>query len=185
MTSVWPALWPPWKRTTMSACSDSQSTILPLPSSPHWAPTTTTLAISNVFLCNSRGSSMIASENRSPDFSGSCFHCPAKITAGAARMQGIQPDKGSGLSRQARTGLFGAFWMVSKPLISPENLWQRRGGAAGRERLDEDVQNHARDPGAGKARREIHAAHLRLRSRRGQHRPAGGRSARRCAERGC
>src|SRR5471030_706450 len=45
MTSVWPALWPPWKRTTMSACSDSQSTILPFPSSPHWAPTTTTLAI--------------------------------------------------------------------------------------------------------------------------------------------
>src|ERR1700688_4196027 len=48
MTSVWPALWPPWKRTTMSACSDNQSTILPFPSSPHWAPTTTTLAISRV-----------------------------------------------------------------------------------------------------------------------------------------
>src|SRR5689334_11062634 len=45
MTSVWPALWPPWKRTTMSACSESQSTIFPLPSSPHWEPTTTTLAI--------------------------------------------------------------------------------------------------------------------------------------------
>src|SRR5689334_22373909 len=29
----------------MSACSDNQSTILPFPSSPHWAPTTTTLAI--------------------------------------------------------------------------------------------------------------------------------------------
>jgi hypothetical protein len=28
----------------MSARSDSQSTILPLPSSPHWEPTTTTLA---------------------------------------------------------------------------------------------------------------------------------------------
>src|SRR5579871_1427102 len=45
MTSVWPALWPPWKRTTTSARSDSQSTILPLPSSPHWTPTTATLAI--------------------------------------------------------------------------------------------------------------------------------------------
>src|SRR5229473_120105 len=45
MTSVWPALCPPWKRTTTSARSDSQSTILPLPSSPHWAPTTATLAI--------------------------------------------------------------------------------------------------------------------------------------------
>src|SRR6266511_2822894 len=29
----------------MSACSESQSTIFPLPSSPHWEPTTTTLAI--------------------------------------------------------------------------------------------------------------------------------------------
>src|SRR6185503_16664764 len=42
-TSVWPALWPPWKRTTMSARLASQSTILPLPSSPHWAPMTVTL----------------------------------------------------------------------------------------------------------------------------------------------
>src|SRR5919108_1340341 len=44
-TSVWPALLPPWKRTTTSARSDNQSTILPLPSSPHWAPTTATLPI--------------------------------------------------------------------------------------------------------------------------------------------
>ena len=43
MTSVWPALWPPWKRTTAWAWSVSQSTTLPLPSSPHWVPTTTTL----------------------------------------------------------------------------------------------------------------------------------------------
>src|ERR1700753_1980683 len=49
ITWVWPALLSPWKRTTMSACSDNQSTILPFPSSPHWAPTTTTLAISQVF----------------------------------------------------------------------------------------------------------------------------------------
>src|SRR5690242_15411653 len=40
-TIVWPALLPPWKRTTMSAFSASRSTILPLPSSPHWAPTMT------------------------------------------------------------------------------------------------------------------------------------------------
>src|SRR6185312_10304345 len=46
MTRVWPALWPPWKRTTTSARCDSQSTILPLPSSPHWAPITATFAIS-------------------------------------------------------------------------------------------------------------------------------------------
>src|SRR5579885_1896790 len=44
-TRVWPALCPPWKRTTTSALSDSQSTILPLPSSPHWAPTTATCAM--------------------------------------------------------------------------------------------------------------------------------------------
>src|SRR5262249_48300815 len=45
MTSVWPALWPPWKRTTTCARSESQSTTLPLPSSPHWEPITATLAI--------------------------------------------------------------------------------------------------------------------------------------------
>src|SRR6185369_6124111 len=45
MTSVWPALCPPWNRTTTSARSESQSTIFPLPSSPHWAPTTATLAM--------------------------------------------------------------------------------------------------------------------------------------------
>src|SRR6185369_3745269 len=43
ITSVWPALWPPWKRTTAWAWSVSQSTTLPLPSSPHCVPTTTTL----------------------------------------------------------------------------------------------------------------------------------------------
>src|ERR1700710_2078335 len=37
---VWPALLPPWKRTMASAFSASRSTTLPLPSSPHWAPTT-------------------------------------------------------------------------------------------------------------------------------------------------
>ena len=42
ITSVWPALWPPWKRTTPCARSVSQSTILPLPSSPHCVPMTTT-----------------------------------------------------------------------------------------------------------------------------------------------
>src|SRR5215468_10449901 len=42
MTSVCPALCPPWKRTTPSACSVNQSTTLPLPSSPHWVPITTT-----------------------------------------------------------------------------------------------------------------------------------------------
>src|SRR3954451_19481261 len=38
---VWPALLPPWKRTITSAFSARRSVILPLPSSPHWAPTMT------------------------------------------------------------------------------------------------------------------------------------------------
>src|SRR5882672_8979885 len=41
MTSVWPALCPPWKRATAAARSVSRSTTLPLPSSPHWVPMTT------------------------------------------------------------------------------------------------------------------------------------------------
>ena len=45
MTSVCPALCPPWKRTTPCACSVSQSTTLPLPSSPHWVPMTTTFLL--------------------------------------------------------------------------------------------------------------------------------------------
>src|ERR1700734_104416 len=40
-TIVWPALLPPWKRTTASARSASRSVILPLPSSPHWSRTIT------------------------------------------------------------------------------------------------------------------------------------------------
>src|SRR5918997_3465028 len=40
-TIVCPALLPPWKRITRSACSASRSTTFPFPSSPHWAPTIT------------------------------------------------------------------------------------------------------------------------------------------------
>src|SRR5215472_9207306 len=42
ITRVWPALWPPWKRATAAARSVRRSTTLPLPSSPHWVPMTTT-----------------------------------------------------------------------------------------------------------------------------------------------
>src|SRR5215469_5658110 len=42
MTSVCPALWPPWKRATAAARSVRRSTTLPLPSSPHWVPMMTT-----------------------------------------------------------------------------------------------------------------------------------------------
>src|SRR3954454_15322508 len=40
-TTVCPAFEPPWYRATISNCSASRSTTLPLPSSPHWAPTIT------------------------------------------------------------------------------------------------------------------------------------------------
>src|SRR5205809_2579798 len=44
-TSVWPALFPPWKRTTTSASAASRSTIFPFPSSPHCVPTMTVAGI--------------------------------------------------------------------------------------------------------------------------------------------
>src|ERR1051325_2595173 len=44
-TTVWPALLPPWYRTTTSTSGAMQSTTLPLPSSPHCIPTTTMLGI--------------------------------------------------------------------------------------------------------------------------------------------
>src|ERR1700687_3967959 len=44
-TTVWPALLPPWTRTTTSKCGAITSTTLPLPSSPHWAPTITMLGM--------------------------------------------------------------------------------------------------------------------------------------------
>src|ERR1700682_65385 len=37
--TVWPALFPPWERMTMSASAARKSMTLPLPSSPHWPPT--------------------------------------------------------------------------------------------------------------------------------------------------
>src|SRR5947199_3152193 len=37
-TSVWPALLPPWKRTTTSALAARRSTTFPFPSSPHCVP---------------------------------------------------------------------------------------------------------------------------------------------------
>src|SRR4030042_1576898 len=60
LTTVWPALSPPEKRTTYLAFSDSISTILPLPSSPHWAPITATTGIfyllsQNPYILPSRG----------------------------------------------------------------------------------------------------------------------------------
>src|SRR5262245_46801981 len=44
-TTVWPALFPPEKRTTTLTWGVMTSTTLPLPSSPHCAPITTMLGI--------------------------------------------------------------------------------------------------------------------------------------------
>src|SRR2546428_13979687 len=44
-TSVWPALLPPWKRTTTSAPAARRSTTFPLPSSPHCVPMMTVAGI--------------------------------------------------------------------------------------------------------------------------------------------
>src|SRR5262249_45539139 len=72
MTSVWPALCPPWKRTTMSARSESQSTILPLPSSPHWAPMTTTFAMT-VLTLGCHKANNFRHEKRAQPFGGSAL----------------------------------------------------------------------------------------------------------------
>src|SRR5205085_9116687 len=43
--TVWPALFPPWLRTTISASAVSTSMIFPFPSSPHCAPIRIVLAM--------------------------------------------------------------------------------------------------------------------------------------------
>src|ERR1700742_3428490 len=45
ITTVWPALFPPWYLTTYWTRSPSRSVALPLPSSPHWAPISTIAGI--------------------------------------------------------------------------------------------------------------------------------------------
>src|ERR1700734_1891386 len=97
MTRVWPALWPPWKRTTMSACSDNQSTILPFPSSPHWAPTTTTLAISRMFPLQLSLREHDRSENRCPLFR---IVRPAKTRPGPLACEASHRIKDAGYRRK-------------------------------------------------------------------------------------
>src|SRR5207302_11492149 len=59
-TSVWPAFAPPWKRTTTSAHEVKRSTIFPLPSSPHWAPTMTTFDMRSKSLSRRRAAAVHA-----------------------------------------------------------------------------------------------------------------------------
>src|SRR5688500_9975028 len=68
MTRVWPALCPPWKRTTPWAWSVSQSTILPLPSSPHCVPITTTFLLMSPIFNVQRAESGHASSAPASDF---------------------------------------------------------------------------------------------------------------------
>src|SRR5690242_19825668 len=122
MTSVCPALWPPWKRATTSACSDNQSTILPFPSSPHWAPTTTTLAI--------RGQVTLQPDPYEHDWSGkwspvsgSCAQRksrPGPLACEAC----IRIKDAGGRGKQERP--FAAAEPAAKPLISPENPYPCR-----------------------------------------------------------
>src|SRR3954447_23188313 len=90
MTRVWPALWPPWKRTTTSASTESQSTILPLPSSPHWAPTTTTFATS------SRSSRKKARRKAGPK---PCASSSGKAAARSRRARTLRSELEGRLSR--------------------------------------------------------------------------------------
>src|SRR5665811_2289955 len=46
LTMVWPALLPPWNRTTIWLFSARLSIMRPLPSSPPWVPTTTVAGMS-------------------------------------------------------------------------------------------------------------------------------------------
>src|ERR1700690_3274777 len=112
MTSVWPALWPPWKRTTTSARSDSQSTILPLPSSPHWAPTTATLAMRLLppsFLRQCHGTAGLQNMRASQPAGLADF--PTRGIQGADSGPALGPPGGShptrclGRKEQARLGL--------------------------------------------------------------------------------
>src|SRR6476646_2116229 len=69
-TMVWPALFPPWKRATTSARSARRSTTLPLPSSPHCAPTTTVSGIGLHLLLDAAGQVVelgVAPDVREPD----------------------------------------------------------------------------------------------------------------------
>src|SRR4051812_25476007 len=99
MTSVWPALWPPWKRTTPCARSVSQSTILPLPSSPHWVPMTTTLRALICLFDHARDAAQVDREpRRRPRAAERLAHlvvaAAARHRAGHAGAISIEDDSG-------------------------------------------------------------------------------------------
>ena len=126
MTSVWPALWPPWKRTTMSACSDNQSTILPFPSSPHWAPTTTHSPFRGYSLCKNLCTSMIGSENRWLLFR---IMRPGETRPGPPACEASHRIKDAGYRRKQERG-FEAALRGFQPIDIPQNPRVRRDSAA-------------------------------------------------------
>src|ERR1700750_1000076 len=90
----------------MSACSDSQSTLLPFPSSPHWAPTTTTLAIRWISLCNR----LYKHDPRGKPVSTFRDHAAPSSNHGRGRTHARQPHpiKDAALLGKPERGLFGA-----------------------------------------------------------------------------
>src|ERR1700760_4440330 len=110
----------------MSACSDNQSTILPFPSSPHWAPTTTTLAIRGLVPLQPDPYEHDWSGKWSPT-SGSCAQPksrPGPLACEACIRITEAGDRGK------QEGPFRPAEFVDKPLISPENPYLCRNGAA-------------------------------------------------------
>src|SRR6478752_615516 len=104
ITSVWPALWPPWKRTTPCAISVSQSTSLPLPSSPHWVPTTTTLRPVVLFM-EKRGKEKSSEGTHDPLAAVGDQLAIAVELVHFVAMAGQHADDGVARSAQPRDGL--------------------------------------------------------------------------------
>src|SRR5690348_14705266 len=99
MTSVCPALWPPWKRTTACTLSVSRSTTLPFPSSPHWAPMTTTVLPISVLGTQSQQFIEVGGEARRrprhPELAADAIVTPAaRQLAAVARREGREHHAG-------------------------------------------------------------------------------------------
>ena len=82
---VWPALFPAEYRATIFAFSARRSTILPLPSSPHWPPTTT---IAGIYKGPSCGPSFPSRRVRRAKWKSS-----RSIAESAVMRQAIQPQR--------------------------------------------------------------------------------------------
>src|SRR6056297_602212 len=131
MTSVWPALCPPWNRAITSARSLSQSTSLPFPSSPHWAPTTTTLAmISPQARGIPRASIAAAPAGRNRNFGPRPLD--RRAAPGENRMSDFQQGARHGISRQMDRGLraAGADLQPDRVELPDLGTGQRRGADA-------------------------------------------------------